>query len=274
MMKKIFTILSVLTIGVSAEAQVVINEVFPTGGNSGAAFKQDFVELYNKGTAPVTLTNAYLQYAGATSTMTAYELPTSITLSPGQYYLIQCYGGTNGTVNLVSPDATFSTLNMAATAGKVALTSDNVLVTSSSQSNVIDLVGWGSTASLFEGAVAPVPSVTASISRTNGVDTNNNSVDFMTTSPTPINSSNQSTLGTNENMKSKINLLKNIVVSDVLEFNSKAIIKLMNMNGQVLKTAAVDVGNSLDISFLPKGIYLISGQVNGEKFSQKIIKNN
>lgn len=272
MMKKNFTILITLLFGMFINAQIVINEIFSAGGNSGAIYKQDFIELYNRGTSPVTLTNAYLQYGGATSSMTIYTLPASIILAPGQYYLIQGTTGSNGTVNLISPDAIISSLNMAANAGKVALTSDNIAVTISSQSNIIDLVGWGNTVSLYEGGVAPAPSVTSSISRSNGTDTNNNTSDFSTGTPSPTNSANQVTLGINENFKSKTDLVKNILVSDVLEFCVKTEIKIINMNGQVLKTAIVDNGTSVDVSSFPKGNYIITAKLNGANVSQKIIK--
>jgi hypothetical protein len=272
MMKKIFTILSVSILGGYASSQVVINEVYTAGGNSGSVIKQDFVELYNRGMSPVTLTNAYLQYGGATAAMTAYALPTPITLSPGQYYLIQGAAGSNGTVNLYAPDATIIGLSMSATAGKIALTSDNMIVTSSSQSNVIDLVGWGSTASLYEAGTAPVHAATTSISRTNGVDTNNNTADFSTGALSPTNSLNQVTLEVNELSNSKVMLVKSVLISDAVVFGTKANIKLINMSGQVLKIASVDNGTSLDVSSLPKGVYMILAEANGEKMFQKIIK--
>ncbi len=47
-------------------AAVVINEVYGAGGNSGATYNQDFVELYNNGTVRVDITGFSLQYASAT----------------------------------------------------------------------------------------------------------------------------------------------------------------------------------------------------------------
>ena len=61
-MKKIFTILGVVVAGISANAQIVINEVYGGGGNSGAPYKNDFIELKNIGSTTVTLTGAYIQY--------------------------------------------------------------------------------------------------------------------------------------------------------------------------------------------------------------------
>ena len=47
-MKKIFTLLSVVAIGTFANAQIVINELYGGGGNSGATLKNDFIELINR----------------------------------------------------------------------------------------------------------------------------------------------------------------------------------------------------------------------------------
>ena len=79
-------------------------------------------------------------------------------------------------------------------------------------------------------------------------------------------------LATNDIAKSKINLVKNTVVKDVLTFGAKANVKVVNFNGQVLKSVSVENGTTLDVSSLAKGVYLIKGDVNGETVVQKIIK--
>src|SRR6476469_397416 len=48
--------------------KVRITQVYGGGGNSGATFNQDFVELYNEGTAPQDLSTWSIQYASATGT--------------------------------------------------------------------------------------------------------------------------------------------------------------------------------------------------------------
>ena len=79
-------------------------------------------------------------------------------------------------------------------------------------------------------------------------------------------------LATNDVAKSKINLVKNTVVKDVLNFGAKANVQFVNMNGQVVKSVSVENGTSLDVSSLAKGVYIIKGKVNGETVSQKIVK--
>ena len=54
---------------------VVINEAYLSGGSTGAAFKNKFVELYNSSDTPVSLAGWSLQYRSATAT----TAPTGIT---------------------------------------------------------------------------------------------------------------------------------------------------------------------------------------------------
>ncbi|USL95794.1 T9SS type A sorting domain-containing protein [Riemerella anatipestifer] len=70
----------------------------------------------------------------------------------------------------------------------------------------------------------------------------------------------------------KISLVKNTVVDTQLLFGTDADIKIYNVNGQLVKSAKVNNGEALNLSSLPKGVYIVSGEVNGEKVSQKIIK--
>ena len=85
---------------------VVISQVYGGGGNSGATYKNDFIELFNRGTAPVSLNGWSVQYASSTGTTWSKTILTNVVLQPGQYYLVQEAVGTGGTVNLPTPDAT------------------------------------------------------------------------------------------------------------------------------------------------------------------------
>src|SRR5262245_23319357 len=49
----------------SVFAQVVLSQVYGGGGNTGALFRNDFVELFNRGTNEVDLTGWSVQYASA-----------------------------------------------------------------------------------------------------------------------------------------------------------------------------------------------------------------
>jgi hypothetical protein len=172
--------------------KVVISQVYGGGGNSGATYKNDFIELYNSGSATVDLSTYAVQYASAAGS-TWSETALSGSIAAGSYYLIQEAAGTGGTQNLPTPDAT-GTISMAATAGKVALTSTTTLLSGSNPvggATVVDFVGYGTTATGYEGSgPAPAPSATASDLRANGgaTDTDNNATDFATGAVNPRNS--------------------------------------------------------------------------------------
>ena len=52
----------------SQAMSIVISQVYGGGGNSGATYTNDFVELFNAGSAAVDLSGFSLQYASATGT--------------------------------------------------------------------------------------------------------------------------------------------------------------------------------------------------------------
>jgi hypothetical protein len=115
-------------------------------------------------------------------------------LAPGEYFLIQEAAGAGGSIPLPTPDAT-GTIAMSATAGKVALRSVTTALTCSTDcglvGGIVDFVGYGSTASSFEGA-APTSNLSNTLAalRLNGgaQDTDDNSADFVIGAPNPHNS--------------------------------------------------------------------------------------
>ena len=173
-----------------ASPGIVISQIFGGGGNSGAPFRNDFIEIFNNGTAPVDLTGWSVQYASATASSWSVTPLTSVVLLPGQYYLIQeGSGGSNG-VLLPTADVA-GTVAMAAGAGKVALVKNSTALTGAcpNDPNIVDLVGYGNTASCFKGSPAPAASNTNAILRAgNGCEnTNSNGTDFGTGAPSPRN---------------------------------------------------------------------------------------
>ena len=92
------------------------------GGNAGATYTNDFVELFNRGGSAVDLTGWTVQYASASSTSwQATTLAGSI--APGRYYLVQLASTAAVGSPLPAPDAT-GTTNLASSGGKVALVRD------------------------------------------------------------------------------------------------------------------------------------------------------
>jgi uncharacterized protein (TIGR03437 family) len=175
----------------SSSPGIVISQVFGGGGNAGAALRNDFIEIFNAGSTAVNLSGWSVQYASATASTWSVTQLTAVNLQPGQYYLIQeSSGGSNGAA-LSSPDAT-GTIAMAAGSGKVALVKNSTALTGTcpSDPNIVDLLGYGSTANCFRGsAPAAAPSNTNALLRAaNGcTNTRNNVADFALSPPNPRN---------------------------------------------------------------------------------------
>src|SRR5690349_2178200 len=84
---------------------VRISQVYGGGGNSGATYNNDFIELFNPGAAPVSVAGWSVQYASSTGTSWQRTDLTG-TIAAHGYYLIQESAGAGGTVSLPTPDAT------------------------------------------------------------------------------------------------------------------------------------------------------------------------
>lgn len=203
-MKKIylFTSMLFLLIGYTSNAQVVISQVYGGGGNSGAQYTNDFVELFNRGTASVDISGWSIQYASATGPSTApfawavNSIPAGTSIAAGKYYLIKLAAGTTASSALPTPDldVTTSPINMSGTAGKVALVNSTTALTGTTLTvgTYVDMVGFGPTASYFEGtAPTAILSNTTAAIRLNGgcTDNNANNTDFLVAAPSPRNSS-------------------------------------------------------------------------------------
>ncbi|HEY4314012.1 MAG TPA: ExeM/NucH family extracellular endonuclease [Actinomycetes bacterium] len=177
---------------VSPTAPVVINEVYGGGGNSGAPFNQDFVELYNATNAAVDLSAWSVQYASATGTSWATTTLKGSIQAHGTYVVGEALNAANGVA--FGNDAT-GTIAMAAGAGKVALVNSTSALsgcgttTCSTQASVVDFVGFGTTATEggngagdHTGATSNTTSASRDASHTN---TGVNAADFTVGAPTP-----------------------------------------------------------------------------------------
>ena len=173
---------------------IVISQAYGGGGERNAPYKNDFIELFNRGTTTVNLAGWSVQYAAARSIgWQATEL--TGTLAPGQYYLIKL--ATSGTVGQELPEADITgTVPMSATAGRVAVVRDTAPLSGlvacptdpEANGKIVDFVGYGS-AVCAEGATAPAPSITTAILRRElgCTDNDQNGADFLTGAPTPRN---------------------------------------------------------------------------------------
>jgi predicted extracellular nuclease len=176
----------------AASSDIVISQVYGGGGNSGAPYHNDFVELYNRGGSTVSISGWTLQYASSSGN-TWLSTPLSGSIAPGHHYLVQEAAGSGGGAALPPPDATGST-RMSSSSAKVALVTDSSELTCSNacegKAGVKDFVGYGSRASSSESAPTGNLSNTTAALRAGGgaVDTDDNSADFTVTAPAPRNS--------------------------------------------------------------------------------------
>ena len=189
----LFAVLSAL-----GQTRLVISQMYGGGGNTGAQFTYDFLELYNPTSAAISLNGFSIQYASATSaSWNAVALP-NVSVQPGHYFLIQAAAGTTVTNAPLVPAADFvisgngssgNALNFSATAGKIVIarTTTPLTVACPAATAYVDLIGFGPTANCFEGTgPAPAPSNTTADVRTNlAVDLINNATDFSTAAPSP-----------------------------------------------------------------------------------------
>jgi hypothetical protein len=183
----------------ASSSGIVVSQVYAGGGNSGASFTNDFVELFNAGSSSVSIDGWTVQYASAAGTSwQATALAGSI--APGRYFLVQLASGGSTGAALPAPDAT-GTSNLAQSGGKVAIVTDSTALSCgasagscSTVGSIADLVGYGSAADHEGAAAAPSVSSTTAALRAGGgcTDSDSNADDFTADPPTPRNSSSPS----------------------------------------------------------------------------------
>jgi 5'-nucleotidase len=172
---------------------LVISEVYGAGGNSGAVYNADFVELYNPTATAIGLTGDYVHYRSATGTSGGTPYALSGSVPAGGHYLVQMSGtGANGAA-LPTPDAVAApAFSLAAAGGQVYLLSSSSPITTTGNqagaAGVIDMVGATGSSSFETAATSAPATATSSLNRVAaGTDTDNNTADFALAAPTPQN---------------------------------------------------------------------------------------
>ncbi|MDX2131372.1 MAG: lamin tail domain-containing protein [Planctomycetota bacterium] len=175
MKKTVMGLLALVCCAGSASAQVLISQVYGGGGNTGAPFNQDFVELRNTASVPVTVPAGgwSLQYASAggnwaSSSATLLVIPAGTVIPANGFFLIGGATGTAGSPLPTTPDlnpSSAGSFNMSGTAGKVALVSiaTSLNVNDCTRPEIINFVTWGnpgSVPSCNDGSYALLPSGT------------------------------------------------------------------------------------------------------------------
>lgn len=156
-----------------SQSYPLISEVYGGGGNSGAYYKNDFIELYNPSDQDFSLDGWSVQYSAAESEVwRAIELSGNIK-SYG-YYLLKLSQGAGGEADLTEFDLE-SNINLSASAGKVALVNSIEPIFSSLDETVVDYVSYGKTndaenrSGVFIGSVGNI----SSLERKSFVNSNN-----------------------------------------------------------------------------------------------------
>jgi hypothetical protein len=178
----------------SASPDIVVSQVYAGGGNSGASFTHDFVELFNRGSTAVDVSGWTIQYASAGGT--SWQATTlSGSIAPGRHYLVQLASAAAVGAPLPTPDAA-GTTNLAVSGGKVAIVRDASPLSCGSSpgscsalASVADLIGYGTAGDYKGGGAAPsIDNASAAIRSGDGcTDTDANPSDFATGTPTPRN---------------------------------------------------------------------------------------
>ena len=173
--------------------EVVIAEAYLNGGSSGATYRNKFVELFNPTDADVDVSGWSVQYRSFSSTgaFTGVIPLGDHHLEPGGRLLVSGNANAANGAELPTPDVTSSIAFSGSTGGTLALartttplTGDRAAVLGTE--SLVDLLGYG-TSTTYEGSAPQADgySVTASLVRAAGADTDDNAADFSTAAPTP-----------------------------------------------------------------------------------------
>lgn len=186
---------SILRVTPAPLYDVVISQIYGGGGNNGAQYANDFVELFNRGSEPATITGWTVQYgSGNGSSWSSVTLPAG-TIAPGKYYLVQLAAGVNSLAALPTPDATGG-LTLSGTSGKIILTLPGVApsVACPSGATIVDRVAYGTStncagASDWGSSTGNLSNSTAAFRKNDGcIKTGSISADFVVLAPNPHNS--------------------------------------------------------------------------------------
>jgi hypothetical protein len=174
-----------------ANSTIVISQVYGGGGNAGALFSNDYIQLYNRGSATSTYPDGrssmrprQARATGPASSRSAAQSSRASTTSSGWLRAAP-------SAPRCPPANVNGQINMAQGAGKVALVDNGDTLTGAGcpvSTHIKDLVGYGSTANCWEGtataAVSGNLTATALFRLGAGViDTNDNKADFVQSGP-------------------------------------------------------------------------------------------
>ena len=267
-MKKIFTIVSVaLAVSVSAQTNLFKGSDFNnwtdfTDGVTASGYTVNAIATSSP-TGGVGGSGALL-LGNNTGTTNAYVFTsgTDFNIAGAKYITIKVKGTSGGvSFNLgeVGSGKTGVTYNVPAG------TTSDVTLTNSGSSNS------------YTGSINAANWITIKLDLA-GVDIVNNKVFSLKIQKSSTNAlyvddiQSDASLAVIDTNKSKTTLVRNTKVNNEISFGEKANVKIYNVSGSLVKSASVEKNTSLNVSSLPKGIYVVTGEVNGQSVSQKIVK--
>ena len=174
----------------AASTGLVISEAYGGGGNAGATFTHDFIEIHNPTSQPISVDGMSIQYRSSGSTAAATGVTElSGTVPAGGRYLVQQARGTGGTEALPTPDAT-GTIAMSGSAFTVWLAEGTAALNPpagqlTTVPGVVDLLGVNS--NTWEGPTKAAGIANATSSSRIAPDADHNGAEFATGEPTPQN---------------------------------------------------------------------------------------
>lgn len=300
-MKKLYFLIAILSFTTSSFSQVVISQIYGGGGNAGALFTNDYIELFNRGTVAQSLNGWSVQYASANGTTWFVTILPNVTIQPGKYFLIQQAAGTTPVAALPTPDfdgitcgCTYNTatppaiittgIAMSGSNGKVILSNSTVAETGANPAgaDVMDKVAYGATStSGFEGTgpTGTALTNTTAVLRINAgcTDTNNNPTDFATSAPAPRNSAtaaNICVLGVNQNTIAGFSISPNPVNNGVFyittDANAERTVTVFDILGkQVLNVTTSE--SAINVAGLNSGVYMVQVTEEGKTATKKLV---
>src|SRR6185436_6277603 len=155
-----------------ADANLRISQVYPRGGEPGAIYQSDFVELFNRGNTTVDLNGLSFNidaFDGSSCSRVGicFMSNTSIPIPPGAHLLLQFPGsGTNG--QPLNGDIPVPFAGLGSSGGHIVLVAKDQFAPVGCPAlpdptgAVVDYVGYGN-ATCAEGSVAPAPPSTKAL---------------------------------------------------------------------------------------------------------------
>lgn len=142
----------------SCNDHIIISQIYGGGGNSGAVYKNDFIELYNPTENDIPIDDWSVQYVSATGNFPATSSGTTVRtnllhgkIKAKTYFLLQEKSFSDEGQPLENPD-NLGFINLAADKGKIALVSSTTLISSENDPLIEDFViysGGSNTKSIF-----------------------------------------------------------------------------------------------------------------------------